>query len=204
MYPPLPTHTHTHWPPVYYITYSHTSPAHTLHARLHTPHMYFLKNKPPNTRSERVVRWQCPPLMSPYQNKNTGRGDSTYPPSPSLSAGVIDGDVRSQCTFPVACQPDACWQPPPTPPCLTAPAWRRGYRRDNGIVRVDGEKQLGGGMIPTPCPCSCLTPPPSTSMLASLSLQANAEWWNESEEFLQFPSSATFTATKVINYKIHF
>lgn len=39
----------------------------------------------------------------------------------SLSAGVIDCDVRSQCTFPVACQPDACWQVG-RPPGLTAQA----------------------------------------------------------------------------------
>lgn len=109
-------------------------------------------------------------------------------PAPSLSAGVIDGDVRSQCTFPVACQPDACWQPPRPPhplPCLTAPAWRRGYRRVDSIVRVDAEKQLGG---PAFCPrlCSCLAPPPPTSALASLSLRANAEWWNESEKLVNF------------------
>ena len=53
-----------------------------------------------------------------YKNKNTQRGGwgRLHPPGPSLSAGVIDCDVRSQCTFPVACQPDACWQVRSSPP----------------------------------------------------------------------------------------
>lgn len=50
-----------------------------------------------------------------FKNKSTWRrrcGVSVPPPTPtqSLLAGVIDSDVRLQCTFPVACQPDAGWQ----------------------------------------------------------------------------------------------
>lgn len=91
----------------------------------------------------------CPPTPSPQTKINPFRGDLVVEVGggwwgPSLSAGVIDSDVRSQCTFPVACQPDACWQVG-RPPGLTARA-RQGTEGEEGSERRGddgGQKQTG-------------------------------------------------------------
>lgn len=114
---------------------------------------------------------------------------------PSLSAGVIGGDVRSQCTFPVACQPDACWQHPPFDSSCVAARLQESRQRREGRCR----KTAGGPRAPRPC--SWLAPPSPTSTLASLSQWPNVEWWNESEKFLDFsPIVAGFPASAVTKY----
>lgn len=120
-------HTHTHWRKLKFITSRIVTPPQlTLFVHGCTRRICIFSETNSQAPGASVFLGDNaphPPIPL-YQNKNTGRGDSTYPlPSPSLSAGVIDGDVRSQCTFPVACQPDACWQPP-TPHTPTPRAWQ--------------------------------------------------------------------------------
>lgn len=133
--------------------------------------------KQAQTPGASLVRWHPHPKIKPL------REVMARPPcpAPSLSAGVIDGDVRSQCTFPVACQPDACWQPPRPPPldssCVAARLQESRQHREGRCRKTAG----GPRFLPT----SSSVPPP-TSALASLSLRANAEWWNESEKLVNF------------------
>lgn len=101
-----------------------TPPEPALHACMHscTRHIcIFLKQTHTNTRSKHVLLGDKsgpgPPPPSCFlcciKIKTERR---CGPPTPSLLAGVIDCDVRLQCTFPVACQPDASWQVRPSHP----------------------------------------------------------------------------------------
>lgn len=136
-----------------------------MHARLHMVHMYFLKTNSQTPGASVLLgdKPAPPPTPSPphplYKNKNTQRGGgrgSSAPPGPSLSAGVIDCDVCSQCTFPVACQPDACWQVWSSPR-LTAPAWQGGCRSGSGVR--GGRKTAGGALAPDLSPVSAVPEP---------------------------------------------
>lgn len=104
------------------------SDVHRGNKRLHS--CGFPENENPERACAARHRLVCPKIK-------TQRWGCRHPPGLSLSAGVIDCDVCSPCTFPVACQPDACWQVRPPLPSLTAPAWQRGGGGSNG--REGGE-----------------------------------------------------------------
>lgn len=143
-----------------------------MHARLHTAHMYFLKTNSQTPGASVLLGDKSAPPPSPSPPPPCTKiktlrevvvvvGASTTP-GPSLSAGVIDCDVRSQCTFPVACQPDACWQVRSSPR-LTAPA-RQGGCRSDGVVGgqeggARGRKTAGGALAPDFSPVSALPEP---------------------------------------------
>lgn len=129
----------------------------------------FSQNKHTNTRSKHVLLGDKPPsAVFSIKIKAERR---CAPRAPSLSAGVIDCDVRSQCTFPVACQPDASWQVRP----LTAPAWRRGSRgaavsEEVGWGQRDGGSWRGSGpgSRPSACRRGTSTPIQFAAQLSSL------------------------------------
>lgn len=134
----------------------------------------FSKTNPQTPGASVLLGDNAPPSCPHTKIKTLGEVVARTPPVRRSQLGLLM----------VTCAPSAPSQSPvsqmragspPHPPvfdssCVAARLQER-QRHCEGRWR----KTAGGGMIPTPCPCSCLTPPPSTSMLASLSLQANAE-----------------------------